>query len=192
MHPCNSSTKEAVTADSWGWPGPLHDFFNSERYFSNNWEKKRKKNVVCIWVTTNKFVFWPLHKPFTVPGLSTCTDAYKYMHICIHMNSHMCTHIYHNRKKRGKENLGTNTWGKRYVASETEGDVTTAKTVWTTRSWNLPEGHVHEAPRRRNIFIISLFGLQELCCSRLWYLVTMSKGAKTQDHPWMVQQHTPY
>lgn len=46
--PCNSSTKEAVTADSWGWPGPLHDFFNSERYFSNNWGKKRKKNVVCI------------------------------------------------------------------------------------------------------------------------------------------------
>lgn len=47
------------------------------------------------------------------------------------MNSHMCTHIYHNskKKKRGKGNLGTNTWGKRYVKSETEGDVTTAKTV---------------------------------------------------------------
>lgn len=64
--------------------------------------EKRKKNVVCIGVTTNKFVFWPLHVPFTVPGLSTCTDAYKYMHICIHMNSHMCTHIYHNSKKKRK------------------------------------------------------------------------------------------
>lgn len=48
------------------------------------------------------------------------------------MNSHMCTHIYHNNKKgkkRGKENLGTDSWEKGYVKSETEGDVATAKTV---------------------------------------------------------------
>lgn len=46
------------------------------------------------------------------------------------MNSHMCAHIYHNnRKKRGKENLGTDSWEKGYVKSETEGDMVTAKIV---------------------------------------------------------------